>query len=899
MYFELKTNEEIVAYDYQISMLELAKSRNLVAVLGTGSGKTYIAVMTIRYFLFETTEPWGSSNAKRTFFLATSVPLVIQQHAYLSRHLPVNVKLYIGDMGVDIWTQEQWVKEFDDARVLVMTPAILHNLLSFQYITIGQINLIVIDECHHASGNHPYGKIMRSYHNEKARLNLKPREDLPKILGLTASVTSFKCKLNQLESRVRLLAENLDSHLEFGLNLRPNSIRIEHIVYDNETFGEERLFLDKSFEIMKNVEDRCDEIKNELKQQKRNMFCEIEANLKANVPVLTDHMGIIYTEYKQNFDLSRVDKVAKLMRGVIDSISEYGMLIGHYLFERIMEFASKNSPNAPLPEIEQLHLMFRECCKSRPSDESSLFKLTTPKFKKIVDVLRSHHQTNINLHAMIFVDTRASAYGLTSMLQCLAELSEEFRWIKPMHLVQSGADLWSNANTCKAQIEHLKSFRENISNVMVATSIAHEGIDVPSCNLIIMTYFTNNFVFYQQAKGRARQSRALFAIMSKKYDAYMCQKTLREFELIEKHIESRNSLLVDTSTLEFNGLHSEDLMLQMTTEELKELRQIGLADHKSLSILTVVGNVHIDPAKCITILYKYAIGISMTTSGVALPVMLINDEGDGQFRCAILMPHNCHMKQWVTIGPRSRSKRVAKLAACVQLCQALYKEGELTDELLPKVYLEKKSMYRRSQEMEKFKDGGFRFVQRPLSHLFKCDDDSHLNIYSLEKNGSLLSVGIATYEELDNGVSVRIKDLSSNSFFPVKLRRIVNLYRDANINDKLCAFTNHIIAITFQNQSLWEGTIGIPAFYVVPINNDSMDIKILEYFSVTRLSEQLSKWNVGQVKELGLRSCVCTNYKNDRVEKIMYVAAIDDKKNINSTIGGKVNSTMVEYFKRR
>jgi superfamily II DNA or RNA helicase len=46
-------------------------------------------------------------------------------------------------------------------QVLVMTPQILVDGLDNNSITLDKVNLMVLDECHHASKNHPYAKIMR------------------------------------------------------------------------------------------------------------------------------------------------------------------------------------------------------------------------------------------------------------------------------------------------------------------------------------------------------------------------------------------------------------------------------------------------------------------------------------------------------------------------------------------------------------------------------------------------------------------------------------------------------------------------------------------------------------------------------------------------------------------
>jgi endoribonuclease Dicer len=41
-----------------------------------------------------------------------------------------------------------------------MTPAILLNCLRHSFIKLSMIKVLIIDECHHARGKHPYARIL-------------------------------------------------------------------------------------------------------------------------------------------------------------------------------------------------------------------------------------------------------------------------------------------------------------------------------------------------------------------------------------------------------------------------------------------------------------------------------------------------------------------------------------------------------------------------------------------------------------------------------------------------------------------------------------------------------------------------------------------------------------------
>jgi endoribonuclease Dicer len=68
--------------EYQRTLFEIAKSRNTIVILGTGFGKTLVALLLIRHH--------GAAfrEGKQTLFLVPSVALAIQQSVTLRANLP-------------------------------------------------------------------------------------------------------------------------------------------------------------------------------------------------------------------------------------------------------------------------------------------------------------------------------------------------------------------------------------------------------------------------------------------------------------------------------------------------------------------------------------------------------------------------------------------------------------------------------------------------------------------------------------------------------------------------------------------------------------------------------------------------------------------------------------------
>jgi endoribonuclease Dicer len=118
--------ESLLPRKYQEEIFSRAQTENIIAALETGSGKTFISCLLIRWI---SSIPSGPKE-KVIIFLVPKVPLVDQQGDFIAAQTPLRVCKLSGIVGVDMADRRRWQKRFKEHDVFVMTGDLysLHNV---------------------------------------------------------------------------------------------------------------------------------------------------------------------------------------------------------------------------------------------------------------------------------------------------------------------------------------------------------------------------------------------------------------------------------------------------------------------------------------------------------------------------------------------------------------------------------------------------------------------------------------------------------------------------------------------------------------------------------------------------------------------------------------------------
>ena len=147
---------------------------------------------------------------RKAVIIAPTVPLV-RKHLDIVRQVsPHHADCIIGTATVDAWDREQWQKHVSPIDVLITTPQLFLDSLNAHFVDLNAFCVMVVDECQHCSGSHPFAMTFKDHYHQQQQLGCDIR-----VLGLCKRLMKSKMKgsLADRQSVVRKFETLMDSQL--------------------------------------------------------------------------------------------------------------------------------------------------------------------------------------------------------------------------------------------------------------------------------------------------------------------------------------------------------------------------------------------------------------------------------------------------------------------------------------------------------------------------------------------------------------------------------------------------------------------------------------------------------------------------------------------------------------
>ncbi|XP_072225459.1 ATP-dependent RNA helicase DHX58 [Leuresthes tenuis] len=477
---------------YQEEVVERAlKRENIIIWLPTGGGKTRAAVYVAKRHL-ETT-----ANAK-VMVLVNKVHLVDQHYTKeFNPHLGDSYKL--AKVSGESEEKDFFGKVVKDKDVIICTAQILYNALfnkeETKHAELSDITLLIIDECHHTHKESAYNKVMRCYVEKK----LKGERPLPQILGLTASPgTGGARTLENAVEHVLQICANLDSAIVSTKNYVPELK--EKVPRPIKTFDiVEKRHADPFGDHLKWMMQLIHDFMN-LPRDVKLRECgtqEYEADV-----VILEQRGV-----KENSRLMaqcalhlRQYNDALLINDTLRMMDAYGSLEDYY--------NTKFTTAIDGTDFFLLGLFQENQVELKKLASNTLFE--NPKMGKLESTLLRQFSPSVQSRGILFCKTRKSTHCLNDWV--LKNSALRSAGIKAAILTGAGNGI--TYMTQHEQADTIRNFRNGTLNLLISTSVAEEGLDIPECNLVVRYGLLTNEIAQQQASGRARASDSQYSVVA-------------------------------------------------------------------------------------------------------------------------------------------------------------------------------------------------------------------------------------------------------------------------------------------------------------------------------------------------------------------------------------------------
>lgn len=447
---------------YQLNLAGKALEGSSLVVLPTGLGKTIIALFVIASRL----QRFGG----KALILSPTKPLVDQHAAFFKKVMTLPEEEILAFTGSIAPAERE--KLWAQGKLIVSTPQVIENDLLTKRISLEDVSHITFDEAHRAVGNYAYTFIAEKYFESAKN---------PHVLGITASPGSSDEKISEVCQALHV--ENVAVKTEKDRDVRPyvqeKEIEWLQVLLPAE-MAEIRSYLEKIFD------DRLGTIR-ELgfsagsgKYISKKDLLLLQKQLQGEIrmggdPAIFSAMSVVAEMMKVNHAVEMVETQG------LETLRKY--------LEKLDAEASSSSASKAAKRLMDDLYMRKALYRVKECD------IEHPKLELARKIVSEQLEENPDSRVIVFTNYRDTA-------EIVANALSDAPGIVPIRFVGQGSRHKDKGLTQKQQAEILDKFRAGEYNVLVATSVAEEGLDIPSTDMVLFYEPIPSEIRSIQRKGR-------------------------------------------------------------------------------------------------------------------------------------------------------------------------------------------------------------------------------------------------------------------------------------------------------------------------------------------------------------------------------------------------------------
>ncbi|HEY7111059.1 MAG TPA: helicase-related protein [Nitrososphaeraceae archaeon] len=547
----LLREESVEFRAYQNNIFQSAIDKNTLVILPTALGKTIISLLVCANTLY-------NYKDNRVLIMAPTRPLVNQHLISFYSTLKIledQVALLTGKIipteRIAVWTNSR-------IKLIFATPEVVRNDILEGRLSLKDFILLVFDEAHRAVKDYAYTFVASEYIKQSIH---------PVILALTASPGSEKQRMQEVCNNLFIEQVQYRSEEDNDVKSYINPIEVTWQWFD----------LPSEYQYIRSIlKNMLDEKLNWLIQRrlisnhprwifKRNLI-NVGEQIQYNIQLtMEEQRGPLYLA------LSYQASALSLMY-CIELIESQGSYSLDKFFNRIESEGRKSHRSLLIdPRIKEIRTLLNK------------LSVEHPKFNHIVDILKKRYgdidlptkyrinktkeqslEQNHYFHdsrVLIFTQYRDTARHIVEILS-----ENGIRASRFVGQAKRQGDLGMKQ---EEQSNILESFRSGEFNVLVATSIAEEGLDIPEVDLVIFYEPIPSEIRYIQRRGRTGRKTAGSVVILAAKDSiderYLnaskrrVQKMKQVLSLVDTELKPANRSIISPSPMtddEIELLHS-------------------------------------------------------------------------------------------------------------------------------------------------------------------------------------------------------------------------------------------------------------------------------------------------------------------------------------------------------
>ena len=475
----IKSNAIEARLYQQVLAADVLKKGNTMIVAPTALGKTIVATLVAADRLEKV------KNSK-ILVLAPSKPLAIQHESTFKEFLTVPCSSITGAVKTD-----ERVKRWEESQIICATPQTVESDLLKGRYSLKDVSLVVFDECHHGVGSYSYVYLASRYVKE-SKFNL--------ILGLTASPGSDKEKIKEV-------CDNL---------------YIQSIVVKTEEDNDVRPYFNPV---------AIDWVRVKMSSELEKIKTHVDKALKIRLKGLKN-MGVIRTVSVNKLDIlkargrvqSAIARSVNPKKECFQAISILSAVINIQHSQELIETQGVVTFNKYVARLRKKKTKAAKSLIQDPNFGKAIYLareaekhgLEHPKLKKVTDIIKKelgqNGQTKLQSDRYVKdADQKSSKIMVFTQYRDSLEMIHqklEKEGIKSAKFFGQASRDGEKGLTQKEQKEIIKAFKIGEYDVLLSTSVAEEGIDIPVVDLVILYEPVPSEVRMIQRRGRTGRKRS-------------------------------------------------------------------------------------------------------------------------------------------------------------------------------------------------------------------------------------------------------------------------------------------------------------------------------------------------------------------------------------------------------